>query len=287
MENLQGHIDPRTALVNKLTYLHGWLRWVEDRSQQKAAIARRYQALAPFAKKWGVLALALWAIGLSIASFTVAAPVTDAVVFKSLIGPLLTDEWARANVGATVTIMIAAPVAMSVGLALLITAVRNKLLLPWEHSRARRTNEQREAHNRAIWVEEQEVDAQLTQAGADFASQIGSWYPGAYLHEEAVAFCAQAVQNHRANDLSTALNLYETELHRARVENNQAELLAEQQRTQKLVIAGNVINAALTGAAIGTIRHEGARTRAANAANAARLSEQFKKPRVVHLKKRW
>ena len=287
MENLQGHNDPRTALVSKLVYLHGWLQWVEDRSQQKAAIARRYQALALFAKKWGVLAFVLWAVGLTIASFTIAAPVTDVIVFKTLIGPLVTEEWARANVGATVAIMIAAPVAVSVGLALLITVLRNKLLLPWQHSRTHRTNEQREAHNTAVWIEEQEVNAQLTQAGADFASQIGSWYPKAYLYEEAVVFCAEAVQNHRANDISTALNLYETDLHRARVENNQAELLAEQQRTQRLIVAGNVINAALTGAAIGTIRHEASRTRAANAANAVGISEQLKKPRTVHLKKGW
>lgn len=106
----------------------------------------------------------------------------------------------------------------------------------------------------------------------------------------ATAFCTEAVQNHRSNDISTALNLYETDLHRARVENNHAELLAEQQRTQRLIVAGNVVNAALTGAAIGTIRHEGARTRAANAANAASAAgtnEQLKKPRTVHLKKGW
>lgn len=285
MENLQGHNDPRTALVSKLAYLHGWLLWVEERSQQQAAIAHRYQALAPFAKKWGVLAFVLWAVGLTIASFTVASPVTG-VVLNTVLGPLIPMEWAKANVGTALMIMIATPVALSVGLALLITMLRNKLLLPWQHSRTHRTNEQRESHNKAVWVEEQEVNAQLTQAGEDFSSQIGTWYPRAYLYKEAVAFCAQVVQDHRANDISTALNLYETELHQARVEDNQAAILAEQQRTQRLITAGNVINAALAGATIGTIRHEGARTRAASTANAAWLNEQIKKPRTVHVKRR-
>jgi hypothetical protein len=283
VENLQGHNDPRTALVNKLAYLHGWLLWVEERWQQKSAIAQRYQALVPFKKKWGVLAFVLWAVGLTVASFTVASPVT-AVVFNTVLGPLFTKEWIEANVGTAIMIMIATPVAVSVGLALLITMLRNKLLLPWQHSRTHRTNEQREAHNKAVWIEEQEVNAQLTQAGADFSSQIGTWYPRAYLYEEAVTFCVRAVQNHRANDISTALNLYETELHRARVEDNQAAILAEQQRTQRLITVGNVINAALAGAAIGTIRHEGARTRAASA---AWIKEQIKKPRTVYVKKRW
>lgn len=282
MDNLQGHNDPRTALVSKLAYLHGWLLWVEERSQQKAAIAQRYKALVPLPKKWGILALLLWAVGLTVAAFTIASPVTE-IVFKTILDPLISIEWAKANTGAALMILIATPVALSVGLALLITMLRNKLLLPWQHSRAHRTNEKREAHNKAVWIEEQEVNAQLTQAGADFSSQIGTWYPRAYLYEEAVTFCAHAVQNHRANDISTALNLYETELHRARVEDNQAAILAEQQRTQRLITAGNVVNAFLTGAAIGTIRHEGARTRAANA---AWITEQIKKPRTVHVKRR-
>lgn len=286
MEKAQGHDDPRTTLVSKLTYLHGWLRFVNERWQQKATIAQSYQPLMPFKKKWGISSIVLGSVGLTLALFTVATPVTD-LLYKIALEPFISAEWAEANTGVAMILMLTIPVVVSVGLAILIVYLRNRFLLSMQHSRAKRINQQREAHNQAVWAEEKQVNAQLKQAGQDFSDQIGTWYPQAYLYEEALAFCTQVIQNHRAKDIEGALNLYETELHRQRVENNQAALMAEQQRTQKLMIVGNVMNAALTGAAIGSIHQQGQQTRAANAANAARITEQLKKPVNVNVRKRW
>jgi uncharacterized membrane protein YhiD involved in acid resistance len=285
VENAQGHDDPRTALVSKLTYLHGWLRFVNERWQQKATIAQRYQTLMPFKKKWGIPFIMLGFVGVTLALFTVAAPVTD-LLYKIALEPLIAEEWAAANTGVAIILMLAVPIVVSAGLVILVVYLRNRFLLSRQHARAEGINQQREAHNQAVWAEEKQVNAQLKQAGQDFSTQIGNWYPQAYLYEDALVFCTQVIQNHRATDIEGALNLYETELHRQRVENNQAALMAEQQRTQKLMIVGNVMNAALTGAAIGTIRQQGQQTRAANAANAARITDQLRKPVDVNIRKR-
>jgi hypothetical protein len=148
-------------------------------------------------------------------------------------------------------------------LATAIVLVRNKLILPRQNGRAERINLQREAHNDAVWAEEQQVDAQLNQASRDFATSIGTRFPQAYLYDEAVVFCLQMVQNHRAASVSDALNLYDTELKHRQIQDMHAAQLAETQRMRKQAAVGNVINAAMQGAVIGTLRHEGAHTRAA------------------------
>ena len=277
MENLQGSNDPRAALVNKLTNLHSGLRRVEDLKQQQLAVYKRRQPLVPVPTKWGILAVLLWAVGLTVASFTVASAVTD-VIFKTILDPLISIEWAEANVGTALIIIIATPVALSVGLALLITMLRNKVLLPWLHSRALRSNQAREANNKAVSKEEWSIGGQLAQVENDLA-QTGTWYPRAYLHEDVVAFCALAVQNHRANDITAAINLYEDD-------QRHVELLAEQQRTQAFIALSDFQNAANARATNEAIRQDGARTRANHDANAARINEQLKKPQTVYVRKR-
>lgn len=266
--------------------MHKLLRWIDDRWQAKAAVAGKYQPMVPFKKKWGVLALALVAIGLTVVLFTVASPILERV-YQALLGPFITEDWANANTGVTVAIMFGVLFALSLVLAFAIVLLRNKLVLPKQHAWAEQVNRQRDASNSAVRAEEQQIDAQLQQAGHDFAQNIGTgFFPEAYRYEDAVVFCIQAVQNHRADSVGQAINLYESELSRRRVEDMQAEQLAEAQRARKLQAVGNVINATMQGAAIGTMRAEGQANRAAGAANTARITEELKKPQTVYLKKR-
>lgn len=274
----QGHNDPRAELVSKLADLHGWLQWTEERKQQQAFIAQKYQNLVPIAKKWGSRTLLLGTLVLTIASFTVAKPAAD-LVLKNVLNFLIPLEWAKENLGLAIVIMFAAPVVLSAAVAALIMLLWNKVLLPWRNSRANRTNEVRESHNRAVWNEHQKINAQLRQADRDLPAKIGTWYPRAYLYEDAVAFCVSAVQNHRANDITAALNLYETERH-------QAAMLAEQERTQMLVMMGNMQNDANARAANAAIRQEGAMSRTAASVNASRVAESLKQPRTVYFKRR-
>lgn len=281
MENVKQPDDPRAALVQRLTFMHDLLRWINERWQAKAVIAQRYQALMLLPKKWGFGRYALW-VGI----LTAGMAFIGTIVFRA-IGRAELEEQGRSslvNMQPLTVAILAFPVALFLALGVLL--LWNKVLLPKQGTRVQRINGQRKAHNETVWSEEHQVDAQLKQAGQNLAQHIGNSFPQAYLHEDAIVFCIHVVRNHRANDVTSALNLYETELHRQRVENTQAAQLAEAQRARKLQAVGNVMNAAATGAAIGAVRSEGRANRAASAANAARVTEQLKKPRTVHVKKR-
>lgn len=285
MDNAPRAADPRATLVERLAYLHALLGYIGEQWQAKAAIGQRYQPSVPLKKTWGVLPILLWSVGLTFALFTVAEPVLD-LVYRLVLGPFVSVEWANANTGVMVAVMLAIPVAMSLALAYLIVRAWNRFVLPRQNARIQDANQRREERNEAVRAEEQQVDARLTRAGQDFATHIGTdFFPQAYTYPEAVAFCITMVRNHRANSVTEALNLYETELHRRRVEDGQAAMLAEQKETQRQVRVGTVINAAMTGAAIGTIRAEGRATRAASAANAARVTSQMREPKTVYVKK--
>lgn len=258
MENTQQSGDNRAQLEGLLSYLQNLLRYIDARWQEKTAIAQRYQPLKPLNRKWGFLPFVLWTVGL--------------VVLLTAIGTPIIQAWAKAdayaqgrifypNIQPLTLVILGIPVALILALAILL--VRNKLVLPRLHARAERINQQRRTHNQAVSAEEQQVDAQLNQASRDFAANIGNEFPQAYLYDEAVGFCLRMVRNHRAITIHDAINLYETERHRQRMENMQAWQLAEAQRMRRLMAVGTVVNAAMQGAVIGTLRHEGAQTRAA------------------------
>jgi hypothetical protein len=258
MTNIQQTGDGRAELETWLAYLLNLLRWIDARWQEKTSIAQRHQPLILLKKKWGFLPFALWVVGL--------------VVLLTVIGTPILQAWAKAeayaqgsirypNIQAPNVGILMIPVALIIAVAIVL--VRNKLVLPRLHAHAERINQPRRAHNQALLVEEQQLDVQLNQASHDFAANIGDKFPKAYLYDEAVGFCVQMVRNHRATSIPEAINLYETERHHQRVENLLAWQAAEAQRTRKLAAVGNVVQAAMQGAVIGTIRQEGAQTRAA------------------------
>lgn len=273
--------DPRKALVQRLGYLHQLLQYIDAQWRAKAALGQRYQAPVPLKRRWRTWVVLLIAVGAGTVLSMIVAPIVEAWMHANNIGGEGIYLASFSTFDAAIWIL---PGTLIVGF--LVQLLRNRVVVPKQHAIAERENERREQSNAAVRAEEQQIDGQLVQAGRDLAQRVGTdFYPEAYRHEEAVAFCAQAVQNHRANSVTAALNLYETELHRRRVEDMHAAQLAEAQRATKMQAAGNVINAAMTGAAIGTIRAESAATRRANAANASRVAEAAKQPRTVHVKK--
>lgn len=87
------------------------------------------------------------------------------------------------------------------------------------------------------------IEARMAELAATYQRDVGSHYPPAYVHDEAVSFFIDAVRNHRASTLSEAVNLYETELHRRRLENIAHAQLVEQQRATQVARTNGVINA--------------------------------------------
>ena len=75
-------------------------------------------------------------------------------------------------------------------------------------------------------------------------------------------------------------SLIEAELHHS-------ALLAEQERTQGLLMWDSMQNAANARTANDAIREEGARIRRDNDANFARANEELKKPQTVYVRKGW
>lgn len=281
MENVQWPEDTRAGLVNRLVYLRDILRWIDSRWQDKIAIEQRYQALAPTKRKWGFLPFALWAAGLTILLTKIATPLLQSRAKADAYaqGKIYYPNIQEINVG-----ILAIPVAVL--LTFLILLFRNKLILPKHNARIEVLNQQRDTHNEAVWAEEQRVNDQLNQAARDLAAHRGNSFPQAYLYDDAVAFCVEAVNNHRASSVEAAINLYEEARHRQRVEDAQADMLAEQQKMRKLQAVSAVIGGIQQGAAIGAIRQQGAQTRAANSADNNRLIDAINKPRTVTFKRR-
>ena len=282
--NTQSPGDARAQLETQLVRLLNILNWIDARWQEKVTIEQRHQQLVPLKTRWGVLALVLWTVGLVIALFTIGAPVMNAMF--NLFLPNVTAEWADANTGIVITVMLAIPLAVSVGLAFLIVLLRNKLILPWQLARLGRINQQRETHNVSVEREWQRVYALLNQASRDLEAHLGGEFefPQKYLNQDAVSFCVVAVRDHRARTVIDAINLYVRE---RTDEQRHAEYLAASERLRKTQAVGNVVNAVMQGAMISTVRQEGKASRAAQAAANSRIEEQLKKPVDVYVKRRW
>ena len=61
-----------------------------------------------------------------------------------------------------------------------------------------------------------------------------AFLPPDYRYEEAIQCFYKYVKNSRANDIQQAMNLYEEEMHRLRIENAQLAMLREQQRQSSI-----------------------------------------------------
>ena len=120
-------------------------------------------------------------------------------------------------------------------------------------------NEQIDAHNRQVYAQAQAIAEQLNEAGRIYSVSFAAGYPEAYAYDDAVGFALQAVQNHRANTVGEAINLYEQFRHQQRMEQSQQAMLAEQERTRKQMAVGFVVNAALQGATIAAVNKAAAR----------------------------
>lgn len=275
------HGDPRAELVERLTYMHALLRWMDEKWQEKDAVAQRYQDLIPLKDKWGFARYMMWLGILTVGVTMIVTGILRAIGRREM------EEVGRSSLVNTDPVSVGILVfPAALVLAFVVVVVHNKFVLPRQHERAVRVNRQREEHNAVVRVEEEQVDAQISRAGHDFATHIGNSYPQEYLYEEAVVYCIQMVRNHRAGSVGEAINLYEAEQHNRRVMNMQQAQLDESKRMRKQQMVSTAVNAAMTGAAIHSMRKEGARNRAAQAANTDRITSELRKPRDVYIRPR-
>ncbi len=80
-----------------------------------------------------------------------------------------------------------------------------------------------------------------------YQNEVQPWYPQDYCCIEAADFFYNAVVNRRADTIGGAVNLYETELHRRRMEEMQGRMIqnqqniAEQQKMNSMLQVGSII----------------------------------------------
>lgn len=265
MSNAQQPADERAELENRLKRLYDLLGHFDGLQQQKEAVYQRYQHwYLGYKIKWRAGMYWLWVLILTMVLSVVAVMVFTASVAGWNAGygagePSTEDMAAQMSV--LLVFLLPLPVAL----------VASGILVGARNARVPKVNAQREQLNqeRAAQVGEATapkagpIEAQLGQARQELNAEFRGWFPEKYLTAEDVEFCWQLVHDHRASTVENAIKEYETVLHRRRIENMAAAQLAEQQRTAKVAMLGNVINAAGYGATIGTIRSEGAVTRAA------------------------
>lgn len=276
--NNQDPAGHRAQLESWLNHLYELLHRVESLHEHKEVIAQSYEGYPEPPKKWGLRVTLLWAIGLMIFLSTVFSSITG-VIARVLLLPFYSVETGDPLEGFVRMLVTVIPIALSIGLATVAVFLRNRFLMSKQQAKTQRLADQTRQHNASVQAEEQRIDAQLYQTVHDIDKHAGDKFPQTYLHTEAVSFCLQMVQDHRAETVGQALNLYEATLHQRCLENLTAAQLEEQRRTTKVAMLDNIISAAGHGANWAETRNQGAATRAANTANAQRIVNTIKNPR--------
>jgi hypothetical protein len=276
--NTQSAAEQRAQLENWLNYHHGLMGRFDVMWQQRASLEQQYRAEKALRTVWKWWVVAILAVAIFIALFTVASPLLDLVYapFNLLFDP----EWGSENTAVVIPILLAIPAILAIGLAMVIVYTRNHFFLPRKNSRIEEQNEQTRLHNDAVTASIQGVDGQIADANQDFIRYGGQTLSEQYRNQYALAFMSQVVREGRAESLKEALNLYARELKdnaesHERRKAEQAQL-AELQRMRKQQAVGNVVQATLQGVAIGTVRSEGAANRAAAQRNADALRGTIK-----------
>lgn len=92
--------------------------------------------------------------------------------------------------------------------------------------------------------------AEILECHKQFCVSSGYYIPMRYFHPDALNSFEDYFRTGRASDLKEAMNLYEEEQHRMRLENMQSEALRQAQIANNLALQSNVISAANVAANI-------------------------------------
>lgn len=257
-------IDARAQLETQLNQLHHILNRFEELQQQELAVYQRHQhRYVTYLNRWRAGMYWLWVLLLTVVLSIVAVIVVVGVVSSAAASVSASGEYGNMSSSMGVMLVFLLPFPLALIGAGVIVGVRN--------GKMPSTNAKREQQNIQIaeqiaadtWPEIEPLLVQLDLSRQEFSNGFAGWFPSKYLTATDVAECWHIVHDHRANTVQGAINVYETILHRQRLENLAAAQLAEQQRATRAAQMGSIITAAGFGASIATQRAEGAATRAA------------------------
>lgn len=141
---------------------------------------------------------------------------------------------------------------------LVVAALISAIMLVVHNVKAKRHNareeaatDAREVHNEQIHEREKVVVDEINSLVGEYRDNYQGKFPAAYLLANAVAHMWQLVDNYRASTLQEVINVYEGDMHRQRIENqnqamlnnqlrmlnNQERIIAEQRYTRRAVIS--------------------------------------------------
>lgn len=100
-------------------------------------------------------------------------------------------------------------------------------------------NAQVTANNQALAQSIEQTKQEIFAIQQQWKAEVAPWYPMDYDSIDAVDFFLSAVRNHRATTVQEMVNLYETEVHRRRMEQGQQEMI-HQQRIGNMLQLGNL-----------------------------------------------
>lgn len=166
-----------------------------------------------------------------------------------------------------VLIVIVTGVAILVGIVvgLLVTALSKKRASSF-NARAEKTNLKAMEVNASIEQTALAISQRMNELSRELHNEYIGIFPNQYLEENTVGYLLSLVSNCRASSLPEAINLFEEEQHRMRMERGQQQMIDEQQKMQRLQMMSTVINTAMQAATISEIRTQGQNIAAAASA---------------------
>ena len=172
--------------------------------------------------------------GYSYSAFTMSKPMKIALgidIFLIVITVIATIASSTVN-GPGILIGGFILVAIEVVVLIVILKLRSKYI----DSKNRTVAQQNDAidrKNEELANVEQEIRRELSDIQTRYNEEVGGWYPPDYAFPDAVDFFISSIQNSRADNLKEAVNAYEEDLHRRRIEAQNEQNLANQKVMQQ------------------------------------------------------
>ncbi|MGO3833098.1 MAG: hypothetical protein ACTJGT_03940 [Microbacteriaceae bacterium] len=238
--------DPRIALETKLHALHSVLSRIEELSAQRTAIYDQHQhRFHDHLPEWSRKKYRRWV-------FLIAVTTVEAV---ALLYPWLGGD--------TLIAGLVLPIPLGLAGARALRGKKNAQIAAKNAQIDQQNEEIAEQIGQETWPLVGPISANIDSARKEFHAQFRGFFPEKYLTPTDVAACWHIVHDHRAATVGDAINVLEGDLHHRYLENVAEAQLAEQQRANKIAVTSSILNAIGQGAIIGTMRSEGAATRAA------------------------
>ncbi|MDC4232191.1 hypothetical protein M3T53_00465 [Actinomyces sp. B33] len=164
-----------------------------------------------------------------------------------------------------IAIVTGAAILIGIVVGLVVAFVSRKRAASF-NVRAEESNRVAMAANAVIEQNALAISQRMNELSRALQNEYIGVFPNQYFDEGIVTYLFTLVDNYRATTLPEAINLFEEEQHRMRMERGQQQIIEEQKRMQRLQVMSTMINTAMQAATISEIRTQGQNIAAAASA---------------------